>query len=168
MVDHAPKNESHIKLINIMCKFKNLFKSDKLISGISNNEFIIMLKIDDTVKENNVATVSNIAREMRTTNAAVSKTIGQLEDEGYVVKLTNKDDKRQSYISITDKGRKQLDLVGKELDSFSDAVFNKYGKEKTNQLIDLLDDMYQIVLEEIKTKQEFEKGNKKIKSRKDN
>lgn len=57
---------------------------------------------------------SDIASALQIEPAAVSKTLGKMEKKGLVMK-SSKQDKREKYIALTDKGLELLPLVSKSV-----------------------------------------------------
>ena len=141
------KDSTAMKFFYVTCKFRNSCHMEKLL-GMKKSEFVMMITIDSNIKEHGKATVSQISKAMKMTNAAISRTIGDLEDNGYVTKKVNKEDKRQVYIELTLKGTKQLDVIKAGVQDFSKAVFEKFGTENAEQLIQLLETMYEVMSEE--------------------
>lgn len=151
MKDNFMNNDTHMKFVNIINKFKNNYRMDKIV-GMKKSEFFMLARIDCANKKGESATVSQISNEMQLTNAAISKTISELEDQGYLVKTVNKDDKRQAHIELTEKGKIKLKEAKYEMDTFSYAVFKKFGKENTDQLYELLEKIYEITTDEISSR----------------
>ena len=147
--DNSMKCSTHMKFINVMHKFRNNTHLDKAI-GMKKSEYIMLLTVESTITEFGTATVSQISDKMKMTNAAASKTIGDLEDNGYIEKKVNKEDKRQVHIELTKKGKEKFKYIKHELDDFTQAVFDKFGKENADKLLELMEKMYEITSEEIK------------------
>lgn len=146
--DNLLKNDSQRKFVSLLCKFKNNYPMEKLV-GMKKSEFVMLMTVDSNIEKKGRATVSAISKEMRMTSAAASKTIGVLEDNGLIEKKVNKDDKRQAYIEITEKGKKQLDSIKIEMGDFTDAVFSRFGKENADKLLELFEQIYSITTDEV-------------------
>lgn len=127
------------------------------IVDMKKSEFIMLAMVDTATRKNGSVTVSQISNEMRLSNAAISKTISELEDNGYIVKSINRSDKRKIHLELTEKGKEKLAATKKEMDYFFDAVFNRFGKDNTEKLWELVNLLYDITAEEaerrIKNKQ---------------
>lgn len=165
-------NDMHMKFFNVMCKFKNNFHMDRMF-GMKKSEYTMLITIDCAIRDSGKTTVSTISKAMKMTRAAVSKTIGELENQGYVIKVVNKEDKRQVYIELTEIGHKRLNTVKAEINNFADTVFQKFGSDNANQLLGLLETMYEITADEIEIrKDKYKQWNKdyqnKNKDNKDN
>ena len=151
---------THMKFVNIMHKFRNNNYLDKVI-GMKKSEYMMLLRIDSTIKEFGTATVSQISDTMKMTNAAASKTIGDLEDNGYIEKKVNKEDKRQVHIELTKKGNEKFIFIKNEIDEFTQSIFNKFGKENADKLLELMKKMYEITSEEIHVRELKRKNEEK-------
>ena len=147
------KNSAHYKLMRVMNRFKGEFRMDKLL-GIKKSEVFMILAIDSYMQNHKSVTVSQISEMMRMTNAAVSKTIGSLEDQGYILKVINKKDKRQSYLELTENGKNKLAEIHSEMNSFAESVIKQFGDEKMERLYELLDEINEIAEQEIKMRLE--------------
>lgn len=128
---------------------------DKFV-GMKKSEFIMLITVDSTVNDSGIATVSQISNKLEMTNAAASKTIGELEDKGYLVKSVNKEDKRQSHIELTEKGKEVLLRIKRQRDDMTKAIFHKFGKENTDQLLELMEKVLDITSEEIEIRSQKE------------
>ena len=157
------KDSTNMKFFNVICKFRNGFRMEKLL-GMKKSEFVMMITIDSNIKEHGKATVSQISKAMKMINADIYRTIGDLEDNEYVIKKVNKQDKREVYIELTVKGEQQLELIKSEAQDFSKAVFERFGTENADQLIQLLETMYEVMSEEYSSRinnKTIQKGIKK-------
>lgn len=144
-------NSAHYKLMRVMNRFRGEFRMDKVL-GIKKSEVFMMLSIDSYMQNHKSVTVSRISQMMHMTNAAASKTIGSLEDQGYILKVINKEDKRQSYLELTENGKKKLAEIHAEMNSFAEAVITQFGDDNMEKLYQLLDQINEIAEQEIKTR----------------
>ena len=92
------------KLFRAVHQFKKLNVSD-LIPGLSSSEFSVMGAILQ-MGENGKITSSELAAKTKTLPPAVSRTLRGLEEKGYVERSVDKKDRRNTYISLTEKGWK--------------------------------------------------------------
>ena len=158
--DNSINCDTHMKFVNVMHKFRSNNHLDKAI-GMKKSEYIMLLKVESTIAEFGTATVSQISEAMKMTNAAASKTIGFLEDNGYIEKKVNKEDKRQVHIELTQKGKEKFLYIKHEMDDFTQAVFDKFGKENADKLLELMEKMYEITSKEIKKRTQKRENDEK-------
>ena len=158
--DNISGNDTHMKLVNLMSKFRKIKHMDKFV-GIKKSEFIMLITVDCTIAKCGTATVSQISSKMEMTNAAASKTIGELENKGYLEKKINKEDKRQSYIELTLKGKEKLKFLKAERDNITKSIFDKLGKEDTDKLFELMEKIYEVAEAEINIRIQSRKNEEK-------
>ena len=82
-----------------------------------------------------------IARDACLLLPSLTRILKSLEEDGFVGRAQDQDDKRRTLVSITAKGR---NLVQENLgmaDKVNADLEQKLGREKLEQLLDLLDDL---------------------------
>ena len=85
--------------------------------------------------------ISQISRFSNYSMPAVSQFVGKLEGCGYLERFLIREDRRVVYVCMTDAGKALLKKSGDcFFQKFNNAV-EKMGKEKTIQLIALLDEL---------------------------
>ena len=117
------------KLFRAVHQFKKLNVSD-LIPGLS----------------------SELAAKTRTLPPAVSRTLRGLEEKGYVERSVDKKDRRNTYISLTEKGWKKGEEVRDRMQDFGCSVMSQLKEEDIDQLVAYLDRIYEIAEKEIDTR----------------
>ena len=126
------------KLFRAVHQFKKLNVSD-LIPGLSSSEFSVMGAILQMAKT-------------KTLPPAVSRTLRGLEEKGYVERSVDKKDRRNTYISLTEKGWKKGEEVRDRMQDFGCSVMSQLKEEDIDQLVDYLDRIYEIAEKEIDTR----------------
>ena len=71
--------------------------------------------------------------------------LNNLEDKGYIIRLSDKKDRRITYIDLTQKGIDLLEKHHKEMVDYTNLVISKLGKEDTETLVDLLNKLSDIM-----------------------
>ena len=108
------------KLFRAVHQFKKRNVSD-LIPGLSSSEFSVMGAILQ-MGENGKITSSELAAKTKTLPPAVSRTLRGLEEKGYVERSVDKKDRRNTYISLTEKGWKKGEEVRDRMQDFGCSV----------------------------------------------
>ena len=145
------------KLFRAVHQFKKLNVSD-LIPGLSSSEFSVMGAILQ-MGENGKITSSELAAKTKTLPPAVSRTLRGLEEKGYVERSVDKKDRRNTYISLTEKGWKKGEEVRDRMQDFGCSVMSQLKEEDIDQLVAYLDRIYEIAEKEIDTRKR-QKGEK--------
>ena len=102
--------------------------------------------------ENGKITSSELAAKTKTLPPAVSRTLRGLEEKGYVERNVDKKDRRNTYISLTEKGWKKGEEVRDRMQDFGCSVMSQLKEEDIDQLVAYLDRIYEIAEKEIDTR----------------
>ena len=119
--------------------------------GLSSSEFSVMGAILQ-MGENGKITSSELAAKTKTLPPAVSRTLRGLEEKGYVERSVDKKDRRNTYISLTEKGWKKGEEVRDRMQDFGCSVMSQLKEEDIDQLVAYLDRIYEIAEKEIDTR----------------
>ena len=115
-----------------------------------NNSLLMLLHMIHGLMEENGGRVkvSEIARICGMAMAATSKAIRRLENEGYIERSMDDQDRRVVYISLTETGeRTYREMLEKTNDDFTRLV-GKMGEQEAQQFMRLLEKLTTIVEEE--------------------
>ena len=128
------KRQSHGNI-----KLKDLYAGEFMALRI-----IYKLKMDEDKDSLGVKT-SDISNCMFMKKPTTSKMLNNLEDKGYIIRLSDKKDRRITYIDLTQKGIDLLEKHHKEMVDYTNLVISKLGKEDTETLVDLLNKLSDIM-----------------------
>ena len=90
------------------------------------------------VRENPGVSQTKIAKEMRTSPAAVAVTLKKLEADGYIVRLADQKDGRYNQVSVTPKGQRVLDMADERFHLVEAAAFTGFSEEEQRAFLSLL------------------------------
>lgn len=105
--------------------------------------------------------VSELARKMRVSSPSMSRTLNHMEKDGYVCRYERLEDRRSTYVKLTEKGQQTAQHVESIMKDYWKAVLSRVGEEKVNQLTEVLDELYEAAEEEIAIRAEKKKGDDK-------
>ena len=71
--------------------------------------------------------------------------VNNLEEKGYVERITDKEDRRVVYLNLTKEGKDILDEVDNEFKNFTQKIVEEMGEEDTDTMIRLFNKLYDIV-----------------------
>ena len=129
------------KLIFALGKFSIQPKEFKLIDGLNASErgvFIAMTQIIAEKPGTELFGLSELNSYLNFTRPNLSQTINKLEDKGYVERVVLKDDRRVTYIRLTENGLKTVTDGFNDLFSRLEKISKILGEEDTEKLIDLV------------------------------
>lgn len=95
------------------------------------------------------ANVSDMARSMMVSPPAISRTLRQLREKGYVDSRTYEHDRRNTYVVMTPQGRDALSRDMEQRHRFQEAVIRRMGKEQWETLQHLAKNLYECMQQEI-------------------
>lgn len=108
-------------------------------SGLTNQQIMVIKLIAHNKKVN----ISQLCSEMSLAKGTVSGIVSRMEKAGYVRKVKDEYDNRNTYVTFSDKGIEFAKEFRKEINSSFDKVFENFTydeiKEIKNSLIKLRD-----------------------------
>ena len=129
------------KLIFALGKFSIQPKEFKLIDGLNASErgvFRAMTQIIAEKPGTELFGLSELNSYLNFTRPNLPQTINKLEDKGYVERVVLKDDRRVTYIRLTENGLKTVTDGFNDLFSRLEKISKILGEEDTEKLIDLV------------------------------
>lgn len=151
------RDDLYENLFRAMNQFHKLKFSD-MMQNMSKADFIVMNVIMNKGKEDKM-TISELAAIARMLPSAISRTLKGLEEKGYVERTINKQDRRNTYVELTEEGKRQTREVRQVMRDFGKTVMAKLDEHEVNELILYLNNIYSIAEKEIEAR--------KIKDRKE-
>ncbi|MBP1924541.1 DNA-binding MarR family transcriptional regulator [Sedimentibacter acidaminivorans] len=110
------------------------------VLGVKRSEARILLCIKNLSLEGNEAiTVSEISKRMHVTSPTVTQLIKNLNENGYVERAVDSNDKRFVDITLTDKGEKIVKKATDHLNVLFKGLVEKLGEEQCRKLIVLFE-----------------------------
>lgn len=137
-MDHKDKIA---KLIVALGKFSSQPREFKLIDGLNASESGVFRAMTQIVAEKpgtELFGLSELNSYLNFTRPNLSQTINKLEDKGYVERVVLKDDRRVTYIRLTENGLKTVTDGFNEVFSRLEKISKILGEEDTEKLIDLV------------------------------
>lgn len=151
------RDDLYEDLFRAMNQFHKLKFSD-MMQNMSKADFIVMNVIMNKGKEDKM-TISELAAIARMLPSAISRTLKGLEEKGYVERTINKQDRRNTYVELTEEGKRQTREVRQVMRDFGKTVMAKLDEHEVNELILYLNNIYSIAEKELEAR--------KIKDRKE-
>ena len=140
------KQEDIKKMMHMTHKLK-LFHSRIWEKGeLTNAESVVLIAIADRSRlksgeAENSASTSDVARHMGATLPATSRMIRNLAIKGYVRQVPGEHDRRLTRLSLTDKGNEVLQKMYQQKNEMMQKVFDRFGEERTKQLIEMMEEL---------------------------
>ncbi len=93
--------------------------------------------------------VSGLAMRLKVSSPAVSRMVGMLEEKGYIGRDIDKEDRRNTYIYLTDKGRAVKVSAEEAMRRLTERVMLRMGDRDMQELIMLWNRLADIMEEEL-------------------
>lgn len=139
------ENELYEAIFKSLHKMKCI-RLDALFDGLTQYEFIILKIIEKKTRENGKGIyVSEIADYMNVSTPAISRKLGILEEKELIIRNTDEEDRRNTYVCLTDKGKIVRREACKKIKTLSMRVIKKMGCDKVEKMINLWDEYSQEV-----------------------
>ena len=112
------------KLITIIAKGLSIYLSHNLESfGINPTQLLLLFEISHQENLNQ----EKIAKRCNINKGAVARSIKKLEDNGFVLRTIDENNRRQNKVSLTPKGKETLKNAFKVLQSWENEVIKEKG-----------------------------------------
>lgn len=134
------------------------FRSLNLLATLPlpRQDYMVLHAVDCLQKEHpDACTVSMITKKMRIPQPAVSRTLRNLENGGYLQREVCRSDRRNTYVLLTDAGKKAVQDAGQVLMEFHNGIKKRFTQEESDQLMNLLQRLYEAASEQL---EEMKKG----------
>lgn len=140
------------KLINAMHIFSKI-NIGAVLGKLSQTEYLVIYFVrkhgeyDGSVSSG--VNVTSLSEVLGVSTPAVSRILRSLEEKGFINRITNRRNRRETYISLTEKGR-EIYLRDRETASLLyKAVEEKMGRDEIRELVRLSTLFNRIMCEEI-------------------
>ena len=140
-------NDKFEELFKAMYQFHKL-RIGEMMPNVSGADFWAMNNIVNNSEDGKI-TISELAKKTNVLPSAISRTIRGLEDKGYVERTINKNDRRNTYVEMTDRGIEVMQEVKETMHNFGEAVLSKLDEDELSQLVAYLNNIYDIAKKEI-------------------
>ena len=119
--------------------------------NVSKAEFAVLMTVkrrQEMARNENGVYVSQLAKELKVSSPAVSRMLGNLENKGLIGRDVNKENRRNTYVYLTEQGEEEIAKTERLLDEAVTKVVNQMGKEDVEQLLNLWEKMVCIMEDE--------------------
>lgn len=138
------------EMFRAMNQFRKL-KFAEMFPELCKTDFFVMCTIMDK-GDNGQITISELASRAKMLPSAISRTLKGLEERGYVERNVNKNDRRNTYVELTDAGKLVTEEARKAMAEFGKSVMAQVDEADMKRLISYLDNIYRIAEKEIETR----------------
>jgi DNA-binding MarR family transcriptional regulator len=136
--------------IQVLFRFRKVGLASPKISGVNMTELFVMAGISNDISlDKKSVNMSEIQCNTHITKAAISQMFSSLEKRGYVIRETDRSNRRKITVELTPEGERIISEAQREVDKMLDETLSRLGEQKARQLISLLNELSDI-LDELK------------------
>ena len=138
------------ELFRSMNQFRKL-KFSEMFPEVCKTDYFVLCTIMDK-GENGQITISELAARAKMLPPAISRTLKEYEVCGYVERNVNKNDRRNTYVELTEAGRQLTEEARQTMSDFGKSVMSQVDEADMKRLISYLDNIYHIAEKEIEAR----------------
>lgn len=154
---HKNMEKIVVELFNLLHRVHRCRVKFQKQGDMANVEYFILVAVAVvTQRRPEGVTMKELADMSHTTMSAASKKIRILEEKGLIERRTSKTDRRNSYITLSEKGKAICEKERKRKNDWLLKVIRRMGEDDMEQLITLSNRMFDI-METIETEDSTEK-----------
>ena len=131
-------NEILVKLFNAVLFSEEDFLKKNINDKITLKSVHVLEAIKKAEGKDNNVSMSQIASVLGITAGTLTTMIKKLEDKGYIVKRQSKDDKRKTFVVLTKKAEKVIDVHNSYHENMIDMITRNLSPKEEQSLVDLL------------------------------
>lgn len=138
------------RLMHAAHRFRNL-RTDVFFEGISQGEFYMLEMIRKYVEQNESTEgiyVSVLAKKLNISSPAASRMLRTLEEKRYIQRDVDRDNRRNTYVYLTELGDRVRRDATEVLQNYSSRVIRNMGKESIEALLVLWNQLGDVMEEE--------------------
>ena len=133
-------------------RLRKLLSAGDLQASVGYKRHFVTTFIIDGKGENGKITISELASRAKMLPSAISRTLKGLEERGYVERNVNKNDRRNTYVELTEAGRQLTEEARQTMSDFGKSVMSQVDEADMKRLISYLDNIYHIAEKEIEAR----------------
>lgn len=143
---HKNMEKIVVELFNLLHRVHRCRVKFQKQGDMANVEYFILVAVAVvTQRRPEGVTMKELADMSHTTMSAASKKIRILEEKGLIERRTSKTDRRNSYITLSEKGKAICEKERRRKNDWLLKVISRMGEEDMEQLITLSNRMFDIM-----------------------
>lgn len=145
--DNPVIQAEQIELVRLINRFKRLHLQVK-VPGVNPGDMNTLVAIgqqiyglpyeEPPVKQRNCCRVSELVQELPVPAPAVSRSLKNLEQMGYVERFADETDRRNTLVRLTEHGEAMQKSCKETMDAFTREIFFRMGHQEVRSLLDSL------------------------------
>ncbi len=133
-------------LIRILANLYDNIRSHESSGDLSGPRMGLLVRLFEEERHGNTQgiTPTELSRNQHVSRNTISALLRGLEDQGYIERLLDPDDRRLFHIHLSDAGREAVSTLGPERVAITNQLAAKLSLEEQEQLIELLAKLFEL------------------------
>lgn len=146
------RDENNLKssIIKTIIQMKTV-NSKITFGGVTHREIVtleLLARYMDRSTGNTGMSVSDLTSCLEISMPQVSRMLKALEEKGYIHRIVNDEDRRSTYVTITDIGRLKRKCAMDEFDEYMKNVIDRMGENKIREMIGIMNELIGVMKDE--------------------
>lgn len=145
-------SETHQQFFQVLNRLKKL-EWGKQFSILKPLEYLALITVGEYHQAHPAVPgiyVSDFADQLHITPPTASKMLKQMEEQGWLCRTVNRNNRRNTFISLTEAGQELLAAEQERCAAMGDRIIRRMGKENAAALLAGLNRMVDLIEEEFK------------------
>ena len=129
------KKASHLMRTEERTQHRVITQFIQQYTGFSKSQHLLLMMLGDE----NFKSQKEMAQHLHVSPAAITMSLKHLEQEGYIERTANPNDTRYNFVTLTEKGRKTIDVSVKLFETIDGALFADFSDDEIRQFSSYLE-----------------------------
>ena len=131
------------------------FNFSAALGILPHSEMHVLGKIGEWIKEHGTGDVSltDLTRKLEVSKPAVSRTLRNLENKGYIYRRVDEHDRRNTFVTLTEEGIKEMEHSMREICLYMDRALSHLTQEEIETFFYLSHKVHEGMQEELQRRQ---------------
>src|SRR5574344_117815 len=112
-----------------------------IIENLTHREYFtldLLIRLKENTCTNEGIYVSTLASMLKVSMPQASRLLKSMEEKEYIARVIDKNDRRNTYVSVTELGIQKRNRAKIEMDDYVGRVIEHMGRDNIRQMIDLI------------------------------
>ena len=132
-------------ILEKMVRIKRLNMFSLFTDTLSQSEFMLLRLTQYLEQKETPPSTAMLGAQLGISKPAVSQMVNSLEDKGFIQRYISKNDRRLSFVTVTEQGENELKHIYNGMNRVGAEVLAQMGRNDLQTLLTLLDKLYQAV-----------------------
>ncbi|WP_343209795.1 MarR family winged helix-turn-helix transcriptional regulator [Anaerolentibacter hominis] len=140
------------EMMESMRRFRKLNHSAMhMYLHVSQGEFFVLGLLYSFRNKGHAASVSSMADQLEMSMPAVSRILRSLEEKDYIIRSTDRADRRNTFVEMTSRGEKEFAQAFRQVHDYWEGVMKRLGYADTAAFLYLMNRLLEAMQKQLET-----------------